>query len=174
MSTAYPGNDGGERADDAQTIIKTGRKITGLTQEAMAAILGTDPRTLRRWESGEATTDDIMLAVAKMANSPLLMFRHFKEKYKIADEIMPSVESMALSQAVIGLLYSLADLEREQVATRLLDLASDGMIDYQEEADYGYIMAKLDGLIQAVTNLKFCQKRRADHGDEQDEQNADS
>ena len=73
MSTAYPGNDGGERADDAQTIIKTGRKITGLTQEAMAAILGTDPRTLRRWESGEATTpDDIMLAVAKMANSPPL------------------------------------------------------------------------------------------------------
>lgn len=171
MSTAYPRNDDGERADDAQTIIKTGRKITGLTQEAMAAILGTDPRTLRRWESGEATTpDDIMLAVAKMANSPVLMFRHFKEKYKIADEIMPSVESMALSQAVIGLLYSLADLEREQVATRLLALASDGMIDYQEEADFSYIMSKLDCVVRAAMNLKYCELRRADY----DGENADS
>nr|WP_325300368.1 helix-turn-helix transcriptional regulator [uncultured Dysosmobacter sp.] len=171
MSTAYPRNDSGERAKDAQTLIKTGRKTAGMSQEDLAAFLGTDPRTLRRWESGEAPTpDDIMLAVAKLAGSPLLMFRHFKEKYKIADEIMPSVQSIALSQAVINLLYSLADLEREQVATKLLDLAADGMIEYQEEADFAYIMAKLDGVVRAVMNLKYCELRRSDY----DGENVDS
>lgn len=165
MSTAYRQTDPPARADDAPSPLKTGRDLTGLTQEAMAATLGTDPRTLRRWEADpEKTPDEIMLTVARLADCPQLLYTHFKSKYRIADEIMPSLEDMALSQAVIGLLNALAILEQEHIATRLLALAADGMIDYQEEADYAYIMAKLDGLIQAVTNLKFCQKRRADNG----------
>ena len=111
-----------------------------------------------------------MLELARLAECPRLLYQHFKQKYRIADEVMPSVEDMALSQAVIGLLNQLAVLEREQIATRLLALADDGMIDYQEDADYAYIMAKLNGVVRAVTNLKFCQKRRADH----ERENADS
>lgn len=171
MPTAYRQTDPPTRADAAPSPLKTGRELSGLSQEALAATLGTDPRTLRRWEADPCKTpDDVMLTVARLTDCPQLLYTHFKGKYKIADEIMPSVEDMALSQAVIDLLNALAILEQEHIATRLLGLAADGMIDYQEEADYGYIMAKLDGLIQAVTNLKFCQKRRADHGGE----NADS
>ena len=175
MPTAYPQPDPQARAEPTPSPLKTGRELSGLTQEALAATLGTNPRTLRRWEADpEKTPDDVMLSMAQLTGCPQLLYNHFKTKYRIADEIMPSVEDMALAQAVVDLLHNLAILEQEHIATRLLGLAADGMIDYQEEADYGYIMAKLDGLIQAVTNLKFCQKRRADHGDEQDEQNADS
>ena len=171
MSTAYPQPDPQARAEPAPSPLKTGRELSGLTQEALAATLGTNPRTLRRWEADPIKTpDDVMLSVARLADCPQLLYTHFKTKYRIADEIMPSVEDMALSQAVIDLLNALAILEREHIATRLLGLAADGMIDYQEETDYAYIMAKLDGLIRAVTNLRYCQKRRADHGGK----NADS
>jgi DNA-binding transcriptional regulator YiaG len=36
------------------TPIKRLRRLTGLTQATVAAMVGTDPRTLRRWENGEA------------------------------------------------------------------------------------------------------------------------
>lgn len=133
--------------------------MTGLTQEAMAEVLGVDVRTLRRYEAGELPTPDaIMVELAERVKSPLLLHEHYKTKYRIADDIMPSVEEMKLSQAVVGLLNALAELEQHQVATRLLALAADGMIDLTEEPHYTFVLSKLGAVRQAVEQLIYCDK----------------
>lgn len=159
METEYSRTDPDARAGDALTPIKKGRIMSGLTQEAMAEALGVDVRTLRRYESGEDPTPDaLMLELADRVRSPILIYEHYKAKYHIADEIMPTVEEMALSQAVVGLLNALADLERNQVASKLLALSADGMIDMTEEPHYTFVLSKLDGVRRAVEQLRYCDK----------------
>lgn len=159
MATDYRYQGPDTRAKKAQLPIKKGREMTGLTQEAMAEVLGVDVRTLRRYESGELPTPDaILVDLAERVKSPLLVQEHYKTKYRMADDLMPSVEEMALSQAVVRLLNTLADLERNQVASKLLAMAADGMIDMTEESDYSFVLSKLEGIRQAVEELRYCDK----------------
>lgn len=133
--------------------------MTGLTQEAMAEVLGVDVRTLRRYELGEDPTPDALLVeLAERVKSPILVHEHYKTKYHIADEIMPTVEEMKLSQAVVCLLNALADLERNQVATKLLEMAADGIIDMTEAPHYTFVLSKLTAVRQAVEQLRYCDK----------------
>lgn len=133
--------------------------MTGLTQEAMAEVLGVDVRTLRRYESGEDPTPDaILVDLAERVKSPILVHEHYKTKYRIADELMPSVEEMELSQAVVVLLNALAELERQQVASKLLAMAADGIIDMTEESHYTFVLSKLEDVRRAVEQLRYCDK----------------
>lgn len=159
MTEFYRRNISGARAENGPPPVRTGRIMTGRSQEEMAGILHIDPRTLRRYESGEeATPDDVMLKVAELAKSPMLMYLHFKVKYQIADEILPQVEEMPLAQAVVNLLSELAELEQSGVASKLLALAADGLIDPGEEKDFDFIMARLDGVRRGVELLRYSRK----------------
>lgn len=147
------------RAEADRLPILEGRLKSGDTQEAFAEALGIDVRTLRRYESGELPTpDEIMRDVALLLEDPILLYRHFKIKYEIGDEMLPPVEVMPLSLAVVNLLSELAALERHHVATRLLELARDNVIDPGEEADYAMVMDKLDGVRRAVELLRYCRR----------------
>lgn len=131
--------------------------MTGLTQEDMAEVLGVDVRTLRRYESGETPTPDaIILDLAERVKCPYLIYEHFKVKYRIADDLMPSVEEVTLAQAVVSLLDALVDLERNQVATKLLAMSADGLIDMTEAADYSFVLSKFERVRQAVEQLRYC------------------
>ncbi len=146
--------------------IKKGRIMTGLTQDAMAEVLGVDVRTLRRYESGEDPTPDaIMLELAERVKCPILVYEHLKGKYHIADELMPSVKEVTLSQAVVNLLNALEELERQHVASKLLAMASDGIIDMTEAAHYSFVLSKLDGVRQAVEQLRYHKKEVNDEGE---------
>lgn len=130
-----------------------------MSQERMAEFLEVDPRTLRRWESGEdPTPDDAMGLLADLVGSPYLLYRHYKEKYQIGDEILPAVEEASLSRAVCALLTELTELEESGAASRLLSMASDGLIDPAEKEDFAFIMAKLDGVRRAVETLRYSRK----------------
>lgn len=147
------------RAEEARSLIATGRKMTGLSQEQLAERLHVSPRTLRRYEAGELETpDDLMLKVAEFAECPLLVYKHMKVKYGINDEILPDLDDLTLSQAVVKLLHELADLEEKKVASRLLMLASDGVIDPREDQDFLRIMSDLNDVCIAVDNLRYCRK----------------
>ena len=159
MATEYTLPTLEARVEKALPPIKKGRLMSGLTQEAMAEVLGVDVRTLRRYESGEDPTPDaLMLDLADRVQSPILIYEHYKQKYRIADEIMPSVDEVSLSQAVVTLLNALAELERQQVATKLLAMADDGMIDMTEEPHYTFVLSKLEGVRRAVEQLRYCDK----------------
>ena len=144
------------RTDRARLPIQTGRLETGESQESMADLLAVDARTLRRYESGELPTpDDVMLRVAEMAEDPLLLYQHFKGKYHISDDMLPPVEAVPLAVAVVNLLTELDRLERGRVASRLLELARDGIIEPGEAEDYRMIMKQLDGVRRAVELLRY-------------------
>ena len=148
-----------ERAEDAHTLVQAGRIMAGKTQEEMAAELHIDPRTLRRYESGDVDTpDDVMLAVSELAGCQMLLYQHFKIKYRIADEMMPGVTELPLAQAVVTLLTELAELEKHQVASKLLSMATDGVIDTREQKDFDFVMQKLDGVRRAVELLRYSRR----------------
>ena len=147
------------RPHDARTPIKAGRDLTDDTQEKFAELLNVDPRTLRRYETGELPTpDDIMFLVSDMTGQPILLYRHFKEKYGIRDDMMPPVQAVPLALATVNLLTELEKLERHRTASRLLELAQDGVIDPAEEKDFAMIQEKLDGVRRAVELLRYCRR----------------
>ena len=155
----YKTPEDGARAEPARTPIQEGRELSGMTQEQLAEYLRIDPRTLRRYETGELPTpDNVMLDVAELAGQPLLLHRHYKSKYGISDEILPPVETMPLAVAVVNLLSELEQLERNRVASRLLELARDGVIDPNEEQDFRMVMDKLDGVRRAVELIRYARR----------------
>ena len=157
----YKTPEGGARAETARTPIHEGRELAGWSQERMAEYLRIDPRTLRRYEAGELPTpDNLMLEVAELAGRPLLLHKHYKSKYGISDEILPPVEAMPLAVAVVNLLSELEQLERHRVASRLLELARDGVIDPSEEQDFRMVMDKLDGVRRAVELLRYSERKK--------------
>lgn len=159
MIRRYQTSEDRARAEDARLPIRIGRERLGLTQEELAEDLCLDPRTLRRYESGELPTpDDLALRVAELAGEPLLLYQHFKDKYRIGDDILPPVEAVPLAVAVVNLLHELEKLERSHVASRLLELASDGVIDTGEEGDFRMVMEKLAGVRRAVELMRYCRR----------------
>ena len=56
------------------------------------------------------------------------------------------------------MLHELEKLERGRVASRLLELASDGVIDPSEEKDFQMVMEKLDGVRRAVELLRYARR----------------
>lgn len=147
------------RAEEALTPVRRGREKTGMSQERMAEYLRIDPRTLRRYESGDLPTPDaLLLDVAELAGQPLLVYEHFRTKYGISDEILPPIRAVPVAVAVVNLLHELEKLERGRVASRLLELANDGVIDAGEEADFTMIMEKLQGVRRAVDMLRYCRR----------------
>lgn len=157
--TSYQDMDRVTRADGARSLLETGRKMAGLSQEELAAKIPVNVRTLRRYESGELETpDEIMLKVANMARCPMLIYKHMRTKYKISEEILPELAEMTLSQAVVSLLHELQDLEDKRVVPQLLMLVADGHIDPREEQDFSRIMAELNDVVTAVHNLTYCRK----------------
>lgn len=161
MTQRYQSPEGRARAADRRPQIAEGRELSGMSQEELAEYLRIDPRTLRRYESGEIQTPDgVMLEVTELAGRPLLLYRHFKEKYGISDEILPPVEAVPLSLAVVNLLTELDRLERGRVASRLLELARDGIIDPGEASDYQMIMKQLDGVRRAVEMLRYYRREQ--------------
>ena len=133
--------------------------MSGLTQEELADYLHVDPRTVRRYESGELPVPDgVMMLVAELqgvTTPALLMHKHYKRKYGISDEILPPAEQVPLAVAVIHLLRELRKLEEGRVASSLLDMADDGRIDPEEETDFAFVMKKLDGVRRAVELVRY-------------------
>lgn len=147
------------RPEDGRNPIRECRILAGKTQSEFAELVNVSIRALRRYESGEEETpDDVMTAAATIAECPLLLHRHFKQKYRLGDDILPSVEEIPLAQAVVTLLVELAELEREHVGSTLLELAKDGRIDPSEETDFAFVMKRLDGVRRAVELIRYCRK----------------
>lgn len=141
------------------TLFRQARKMTIYSQEELAEIFHVDARTVRRWDSGEIQTpDDVMGRMAELACNPMLLYRHFKTKYNIPDEMLPEVDAFSLSQAVVTLLNELSRLEQTQIASKLLAMAADGAIDPGEETTFAFIMTQLDSVRQAVELLRYCRK----------------
>ena len=80
LTHAFDGiGDAAERVSltDGRPGVRALRAATGLNQTTVAAMVGTDPRTLRRWENGEADPPlmyrMLMLAVSACPEPGMLL-----------------------------------------------------------------------------------------------------
>lgn len=159
MSADYHAAAALSRPEDDLNPIRECRILAGMTQQTFAEAVNVSVRSLRRYESGEEDPpDDVMTAAATIANCPLMLHRHFKRKYRLDDDILPSVEEIPLAQAVVTLLGELAAMESSHVASQLLEMARDGRIDPNEETDFAFVMKRLDGVRRAVELIRYCRK----------------
>ena len=141
-------------------IYKTARIKAGKTQEGAAEAIGSSVVSIKAYESYSrlppAESVDRMCIVY---DALYLAYQH----NRIASgeiKVVPEIQVLDLPRAAIQLInkvIAFADRHRDR---ELLQIAEDGVIDESERELFGEIVAELDGIIQAATNLKVSEHTR--------------
>ena len=125
-------------------ISQTGRRIAGMTQERWAEALDISVESVRLYESGRGMpSDDVATRMVEVSGAPVLGYWHLLNKSRVAADLLPQVDTIALPQAVIQLLR------------RIRDFDSSHRIDQDERPDFEQITRELDGIGQAARQLKY-------------------
>lgn len=144
--------------DNAVNIYRTARSMAGMTQERWAEAIGVDVRSVQRYEQGETTPpDDIVATMAMISAHPVLCYWHMTSRPQLGD-VLPDVERVPLPQAVVQILVAIADFATLQDG--LLKLAADGMISPDEQMEWDGIVKRLDGVTKAALQLKYAEGGR--------------
>ena len=131
-------------------ISQTGRRIAGMTQERWAEALDISVESVRLYESGRGMpSDDVATRMVEVSGAPVLGYWHLLNKSRVAADLLPQVDTIALPQAVIQLLRRIRDFDSSHRIDRLVDIAQD------ERPDFGQITRELDGIVQAAMQLKY-------------------
>ena len=137
-------------------ISQTGRRIAGMTQERWAEALDISVESVRLYESGRGMPSDVVVTrMVEVSGTPVLGYWHLLNKSRVAADLLPQVDTIALPQAVIQLLRRIRDFDSSHRIDRLVDIAEDGRIDQDERPDFEQITRELDGIVQAAMQLKY-------------------
>lgn len=100
-------------------------------------------------------SDDVATRMVEVSGAPVLGYWHLLNKSRVAADLLPQVDAIALPQAVIQLLRRIRDFDSSHRIDRLVDIAEDGRIDQDERPDFEQITRELDGIVQAAMQLKY-------------------
>ena len=141
-------------------IYKTARIKAGKTQEGAAEAIGISVESIKAYESySRLPPAEIVDRMCIVYDALYLAYQH----NRIASgeiKVVPEIQVLDLPRAAIQLVnkvIAFADRHRDR---ELLQIAEDGVIDESERALFGEIVAELDGIIQAATNLKVSEHTR--------------
>ncbi len=141
-------------------IYKTARIKAGKTQEGAAEAIGISVESIKAYESySRLPPADIVDRMCIVYDALYLAYQH----NRIASgeiKVVPEIQVLDLPRAAIQLInkvIAFADRHRDR---ELLQIAEDGVIDESERELFGEIVAELDGIIQAATNLKVSEHTR--------------
>ena len=141
-------------------IYKTARIKAGKTQEGAAEAIGISVESIKAYESySRLPPADIVDRMCIVYDALYLAYQH----NRIASgeiKVVPEIQVLDLPRAAIQLInkvIAFADRHRDR---ELLQIAEDGVIDESERDLFGEIVAELDGIIQAATNLKVSEHTR--------------
>lgn len=148
--------------DNYRNICKIGRTTAGMTQERWAEALDYSVESVRLCEAGKMMpSDDVVLRMIEVASLPVLGYWHLLNKSRMAAQILPEVESTPLPQAVIQLILRIRDFAEKHRTDRLMEIAADGRIDDLERESFVNIVCELEGVVQAVMQLKYAEGSEA-------------
>ena len=137
-------------------IYYNARMAAGLTQERWAELLGLTADTIRRYENGERLPDDYTVkTMAEISQVAALGYWHICRKCELLAGELPKVERLPLSQAVIRLLLAVKEIEPD--IDTLLEIARDGKVSHEEDADFEAALETLDGLVGAALGVKYAE-----------------
>ena len=141
-------------------IYTTARIKAGKTQEGAAEAIGISVESIKAYESySRLPPADIVDRMCIVYDALYLAYQH----NRIASgeiKVVPEIQVLDLPRAAIQLInkvIAFADRHRDR---ELLQIAEDGVIDESERELFGEIVAELDGIIQAATNLKVSEHTR--------------
>lgn len=141
-------------------IYKTARIKAGKAQEGAAEAIGISVESIKAYESySRLPPADIVDRMCIVYDALYLAYQH----NRIASgeiKVVPEIQVLDLPRAAIQLInkvIAFADRHRDR---ELLQIAEDGVIDESERELFGEIVAELDGIIQAATNLKVSEHTR--------------
>lgn len=141
-------------------IYKTARIKAGKTQEVAAEAIGISVESIKAYESyNRLPPAEIVDRMCIVYDALYLAYQH----NRIASgeiKVVPEIQVLDLPRAAIQLInkvIAFADRHRDR---ELLQIAEDGVIDESERELFGEIVAELDGIIQAATNLKVSEHIR--------------
>ena len=141
-------------------IYKTARIKAGKTQEGAAEAIGISVESIKAYESySRLPPADIVDRMCIVYDALYLAYQH----NRIASgeiKVVPEIQVLDLPRAAIQLInkvIAFADRHRDR---ELLQIAEDGVIDESERELFNAIVAELDGIIQAATNLKVSEHTR--------------
>lgn len=132
------------------------RLAAGYTQERAAELLDISVRSLAAYETGERIPpEDVVLRMIEVYGTPYLAYQYLRTSMEIARNIMPEIEEVDLSKAVIRLLNRIRSFADKHCTDRLLEIADDGVIDEIERAEFEKILGELDEIVKAAMVFKF-------------------
>lgn len=141
-------------------IYKTARIKAGKTQEGAAEAIGISVESIKAYESyNRLPPAEIVDRMCIVYDALYLAYQH----NRIASgeiKVVPEIQVLDLPRAAIQLInkvIAFADRHRDR---ELLQIAEDGVIDESERELFSEIVAELDGIIQAATNLKVSEHTR--------------
>ena len=146
-----------------RNIYKTARQAKGLTQESAAEKLGISETSLRAYESGDRVPPVEVVDLMVIAyDSQLLGIQHLRASAEMARSILPEVQALPLSEAVLQLLnrvYAFADNHRDR---QLMAIAADDCIDEDEQPLFLQIVEHdLQEIIEAAMAVRYASGRHA-------------
>ena len=143
---------------DYRNVCKIGRKTAGMTQERWAEALDISVESVRQYETGKTMPgDDTVVRMVEITGMAVLGYWHLQNKSRMASAILPEVDTIPLPQAVIQLILRIRDFAEAHRTDKLMEIAADGKIDALEREEFDAIVAEMDGLVQAVMQLKYAE-----------------
>lgn len=141
-----------------RNIYQSARLAAGMTQEEAAETLHLGETTLRGYESGRVTPpDETVVLMAEAYRTPGLRLDHARETDELG-MIPQSATACSIEQATLRIGKCLRRLRQNDDAGQLIEIAEDGVIDADEEADYRRITEDMRELRAAILALEHCQQ----------------
>ena len=142
-----------------KSIYQKTREELGLTREKAEELLETISKDkIEKIENGKTTVQpDDVLIMAEKYKKPLLCNYYCSNECSIGKQYVPEIKVKDLSQIVLEMVASLNSMNKKK--DRLIEIASDGIIDNDEIDDFIYIQNELEKISITVETLQLWSER---------------
>jgi transcriptional regulator with XRE-family HTH domain len=135
-------------------MYRAARKRVGLSMEEAAQRLYIGSRTLADYETGRTIAPpDVVMRMAEVYQEPTLPADYCSKVCPIGQVLAHGVDRSEFAVTVLRVLKEFADVER--LKDNLIQIASDGKISSQEEAEFRAIMKEMVELERWIGELKY-------------------
>lgn len=146
---------GRKSTKENKNIYQITRENLGLTREEAAELLEyiSDDRIEKIENEKSIARPEEVLSMAEKYKAPLLCNYYCSHECPIGQKSVPELEIKDLSQITIELLASLNALEKSK--NRMVEIAVDGIISSDEEADFESIRLELNTMNKIIDSLSL-------------------
>lgn len=145
---------------DSPNIYKAARQTAHLTIEQAAERLHCSETCVKDYESGARVP--AVCVVEQMCDAydaTILAYRHIRLLCE-GVQVVPDVRERDLQDAAIRLVNRVLEFADEHRELQLLRIAEDGVISAEERPLFETILAELDELVRASTEIRLAREHR--------------